>query len=278
MITLKKLETLPRKTRLRKIVTLIQEQEFTAHAGNPPDTGYAAGLVRLILAEKNLPRWYADYCAAALEHLTNPQSSVEGTVRTLSGIRHGLMRHLGAEPADWDLLDFSTGALDAGRRTVLPFEIYLEDIRSPFNVGSIFRTAESFGAWKIVLSPSTPTPEHPRVERTAMGCTDILAWERRDLDYLAGKSGVFALELGGAPLEEFRFPPEGILILGSEELGVSPEGLAAAEAGAGRVSIPLLGAKGSLNVSVAFGIIMHAWAARTGVTQPKDRHGQRERG
>ena len=264
MITLRKLETLPRKTRLRKIVTLLQEQEFTAHAGNRPDTRYAAGLVRLVLKEKNLSEEYKGVCENALALLETPVRPPEEILRSLSGVRHGLMNHLGAEPADWDLLDFSTGILDAGRRSVLPFEIYLEDVRSPFNVGSIFRTAESFGARKIVLSPFTPTPEHPRVQRTAMGCTEIVAWERRGLEYLYDKPGVFALELGGKPLEEFDFPREGIMIIGSEELGISPEGLAAAEAGAGRVSIPLLGAKGSLNVSVAFGIIMHAWAARMG--------------
>ena len=51
------------------------------------------------------------------------------------------------------------------------------------------------------------------------------------------------------------------MIIGSEELGVSPNALARADASLGRVSIPILGAKGSLNVSVAFGIAMHAWAA-----------------
>ena len=264
MITLEKLKTLPRKTRLRKIITLIQEQEFTTYAGNRPDTRYTAGLVRLILKEKNLSGEYIKSCGNTLDLLEGPHRSPEEILRSLSGLRHGLMRHLGAEPADWDLLDFSTGTLDAGRRTVLPFEIYLEDVRSPFNVGSIFRTAESFGAKRLVLSPFTPTPEHPRVKRTAMGCTEIVEWERRGLEDLRGKPGVFALELGGRPLDKFEFPREGIMIVGSEELGISPEGLAAAEAGAGRVSIPLLGAKGSLNVSVAFGIIMHAWATRSG--------------
>jgi TrmH family RNA methyltransferase len=50
------------------------------------------------------------------------------------------------------------------------------------------------------------------------------------------------------------------MIVGSEELGVSPQALAAADASLGRVSIPTWGAKGSLNVSVAFGIALQAWA------------------
>ena len=71
---------------------------------------------------------------------------------------------------------------------------------------------------------------------------------------------VFALETGGIPLAEFPFPQQGLLIAGSEELGVSPRALAAADASLGRVSIPCYGAKGSLNVSVAFGIVMQGWA------------------
>jgi TrmH family RNA methyltransferase len=50
------------------------------------------------------------------------------------------------------------------------------------------------------------------------------------------------------------------MIAGSEELGVSPEALAAVDASLGRVSIPSFGVKGSLNVSTAFGIAMQAWS------------------
>jgi TrmH family RNA methyltransferase len=71
---------------------------------------------------------------------------------------------------------------------------------------------------------------------------------------------VFALETGGIPLAEFPFPRQGLLIAGSEELGISPQAMAVADASLGRVSIPCYGAKGSLNVSVAFGIVMQAWA------------------
>jgi TrmH family RNA methyltransferase len=146
--------------------------------------------------------------------------------------------------------------------------VYLEDIRSPFNVGAMFRTAESFGAEKILLSPLCADPRHPRAERSAMGCVDLLPWERRDLfadDAATGDAPppaapLFALETGGTPLDDFPFPRRGLMIVGSEELGVSPAALAAADASLGRVSIPSYGAKGSLNVSVAFGIVMRAWA------------------
>ena len=141
----------------------------------------------------------------------------------------------------------------------------------------LFRSSE-----KIWLSPLSASPRHKRAERTAMGCLDILPWEQLKEDpFGTSSAGInsagnnsdgiysgdifaggpfFALETGGTPLEDFTFPPKGLLIAGSEELGVSPEALATADSSLGRVSIPTWGAKGSLNVSVAFGIVMQAWA------------------
>jgi TrmH family RNA methyltransferase len=144
----------------------------------------------------------------------------------------------------------------------------------------MFRTAESFGVEKIWLSPLCADPHHPRAERTAMGCVDALDWERLPADPCSEfksiqnsdpnsalnpefiKGPFFALETGGIPLAEFLFPKKGIMIVGSEELGVSPQALALADASLGRVSIPTFGAKGSLNASVAFGIAIQAYAAK----------------
>jgi TrmH family RNA methyltransferase len=127
----------------------------------------------------------------------------------------------------------------------------------------MFRTAESFGVEKIILSPFCADPLHRRAQRTAMGCIDIVPWERQDL-FTAEEIPqlpypVFALETGGIPINEFNFPQQGLLITGSEELGVSPRSLAAADASLGRVSIPIHGVKASLNVSVAFGIALQKW-------------------
>jgi TrmH family RNA methyltransferase len=184
--------------------------------------------------------------------------------RTLNAMRHLLLAETGRSPADWDFFD-SEGKLDPARRHPFPgMTVYFEDIRSPFNVGAMFRAAESFGAEKVYLSPFCADPHHPRAERSAMGCVDVLPWERREFFNTAdtaGSGSVFALETGGTPLADFPFPRQGLLIAGSEELGVSPAALAAADASLGRVTIPCYGAKGSLNVSVAFGIVMQAWAS-----------------
>jgi TrmH family RNA methyltransferase len=184
-------------------------------------------------------------------------------LRGFNAVRHALLRALNAEPAEWDLVSRETGLLDRAGVRVLPFSVYLEEVRSPFNVGSIFRTAEAFGAERILLSPRTPPPTHPRAEKTARGAAGVLPWEVAELDSLRGRNNVFALELGGTALGRFRFPSSGTVLVGSEELGLSPEALAIADRGAGRVTIPLAGAKRSLNVSVAFGILMQAWRDST---------------
>jgi TrmH family RNA methyltransferase len=69
---------------------------------------------------------------------------------------------------------------------------------------------------------------------------------------------LIVLESGGVPVSQFAFPAQGVLIVGNEELGVSPSLLSKANR---RVSIPLAGAKGSLNVGVAVGIALSWWEA-----------------
>ena len=135
--------------------------------------------------------------------------------------------------------------------------VYAEDIRSPFNVGSIFRTAEAMGCEKVYISPNCTNPEQTKAVRSGMGCIETLGYTRCSLDELPADKPVFVLETGGTPIKEFKFPKEGIVIIGSEELGVSPEALKRATAGT--VSIPMTGLKASLNVGVAFGILMQEW-------------------
>ncbi|MBN1798450.1 MAG: TrmH family RNA methyltransferase [Spirochaetales bacterium] len=180
-------------------------------------------------------------------------------LRVLNDLRHEILSALGAEPAEWDFLDFDRGLLDRASRIVLPLRVYMEDIRSPFNVGSIFRTAEAFAVKHVYLSSHTPLPTHKKAAKTARGCEKIVDWSVEPLSVLEKNVGVFALELGGTPVHEFTFPKRGTVLIGSEELGLSPEALALADAGLGRVSIPMAGAKRSLNVATAFGILMQSW-------------------
>jgi TrmH family RNA methyltransferase len=286
MIPLYKLEKLPRTQKLRKIAKIFTMTEIrlshllasrlpaekSASFFNSQETVFFAETSKM-LAEDDL------FSAAAKKALvesmevfqgaiTSPISDFSIFLRALNNVKHILLAETGKSQADWDFT-VSNGRLDPEKRQIFKgMLVYMEDIRSPFNVGAMFRTAESFGVEKIILSPLCADPRHRRAERTAMGCVDIIPWERQDFfsapenaptDNSRETLPIFALETGGVPLAEFPFPRRGLLIAGSEELGVSPRALAAADASLGRVSIPCYGSKASLNVSVAFGIAVQAW-------------------
>lgn len=274
MLNLHKIEKWPRNQRLRKIEKIFTEAEnrlCTAnHVFSRSELNFFAELVRFLEKDLLFAASAQNVFKNAAEILTAPDTP-DQLRRALNTVRHILVAETGRSHADWDFID-QNGALDPSRRRSFPgMFVYLEDIRSPYNVGAMFRTAESFGAEKIFISPLCADPMHTRSKRSAMGCVEILAWER--MDFFGGEQTsasdknlpnlpIFALETGGIPLEDFPFPQQGILITGSEELGVSPQALAAADASLGRVSIPCYGAKGSLNVSVVFGIVMCFWARK----------------
>jgi TrmH family RNA methyltransferase len=265
VIGLPKLASLPPRTRRRKLALLLQQAELSLERGQQPQLDYWRGLALLLAGdEKAGPEVRAQ--ARALAAAAGPPASMPELRRALNRARHALLAFLGAEPAEWDLLS-AGGTLDPGARRTLPLAVYLEELRSPYNVGAIFRTAEAFGLERVLLSPGTASPLHPRASRSARGATGVLPWEVTPLEALARfGGGIVALELQGTPLGEFSFPPRGLLLVGSEELGLSPQALALADAG--RVSIPMAGAKRSLNVAVACGIVLQAWAARLQVSPP----------
>lgn len=260
MITIRKLASLPPVTGLRKTARLLQGFELDLRSGEKINTVYLNDLISFISRSPELTTSDRIIINNLRSELINNQNEV---LRTCNHLRHLLLTHLNEEPADWDLLPSYADRPE--KRQKLPLEVYLDDIRSPFNVGSIFRSSESFGISKILISSGTAAPTHRRALRTSMGCTDIIPWETvedADLPPLLQNKNIFALELNGEPVDHFKFPDNGICIIGSEELGVSPECLKIADKSFGRVSIPLAGTKGSINVSVAFGILMYNWYSR----------------
>ncbi|NNM67418.1 MAG: TrmH family RNA methyltransferase [Spirochaetales bacterium] len=213
---------------------------------------------------------YRDLAIFTRSLLRAPFDNQPPTAHEVRIWRRALLDNLGLSEADWDLQ-----APPDRRDTPLksfPFTAFLEDLRSSFNVGSIFRTAEAYGWQRLVLSSTTPSPSHPRTQRSAMGTQELLAWSQNDLatfQAIWDRQPVFALELGGTPVEDFKFPQDetgaplaAVVLVGNEELGLSQEALAWADASWGRVSLPLYGRKASLNVGVAFGVLASCWTAR----------------
>lgn len=303
MISLPKLATLRGRTLTRKCAVLLEGlQRSLCSASDVPGNGggiriegdqaadYARGIAK-ILADSPAAAADPGLRAAALrlaacrpdmspnggESAYASADSSEGYLRALDALRHACIRASGQSSADWDLLppraagpgspSVTAATPDSGLRAPGGLRAYLEDIRSPFNVGTIFRTADAFGFSEILLSPDCADPRHPRALRSSMGAVDLVPWRRAALDELAACGPCFALELGGADLGAFRFPVRGTVILGSEELGVSAQALELCELG--KVSIPMRGAKASMNVAVAFGVLSWAWSAGVAAT-PSD--------
>jgi TrmH family RNA methyltransferase len=286
MIPLYKLEKLPRIQKFRKIVKVftmaeirlshLQVNALTTDIFSKQEIAFFADAAKMLTEDgffsADAKKAIVDSAEIFQASVTAPVSDISIFLCALNNIKHILLAETGKDQADWDFTS-KDGHLDPEKRQIFKgMWVYMEDIRSPFNVGAMFRTAESFGVEKIILSPLCADPRHRRAERTAMGCVDIIPWERQELfsspyNTPADNSEplpVFALETGGVPIHEFRFPRHGLMITGSEELGVSPRALAAADASFGRVSIPCYGSKASLDVSTAFGIAMYAWGVVIG--------------
>jgi len=216
---------------------------------------YTKAVTKIVIEDPKLP----PEAKVKLEEMIATQPFDE--LRTCNYARNQLLQIIGTFPAEWDLViaPHNTEVTTEKRDFYSGVMVYAEDIRSPFNLGSIFRTAEAMGAEKVLLSPFCTDPNHPRAIRSGMGCIENLPWERCSLDDIPKDIPVFALETGGTSLEKFKFPSKGIVIIGSEELGVSPEALKRANGNC--VTIPMKGLKASLNVGVAFGILMQAWVS-----------------
>lgn len=149
-----------------------------------------------------------------------------------------------------------------------PVEALLDNVRSLSNVGSMFRTADGAGVRHMHLGGFTPTPNHPKFAKTALGAERSVAWSHcpdpaaaADALLDAGKR-LWALEGGPRSTDLFGLideaggpgDPAVVLVFGHEVSGVDPRILDRCE----RIArIPMAGIKGSLNVSVAFGIAVY---------------------
>jgi TrmH family RNA methyltransferase len=257
MLSLNKLSSLPKHTRTRKVALLLQGIEEDLVAGKGADTAYVAGLFSL-LRSADCPRGAGEEALAALSGIG--KDDADGLARLCNRVRHGILSFYDLPQADWDLR-YPASDGNPPRGMFSGMTVFLDEIRSPYNVGAVFRSSESFGFGRIHLAPRTASPEHPRARRTAIGTIDQVTWRYDGYHALQTGVPVFALETGGTAISEFRFPREGIVILGNEELGIGKEAREAAEASWGIVTIPRYGRKGSLNLSVAFGILAYSWTS-----------------
>lgn len=138
----------------------------------------------------------------------------------------------------------------------------LDNIRSVYNVGSIIRTCEGLGIGEIILTGITPTPDHPRMNKTGLGAIQNLKWQYAKNGFSIAhemKSNGYQLislesSIKAIPIEcvkEKDLIERICLVVGNENLGVDPEIQRISDL---VIAIPMAGEKESFNVSVAFGI------------------------
>ncbi|MDR0955972.1 MAG: TrmH family RNA methyltransferase [Candidatus Nomurabacteria bacterium] len=150
--------------------------------------------------------------------------------------------------------------------------VIAHNIRSLYNLGAIFRTAEGFGISKIYLSGYTPAPDKglahiraknlARLHKTALGAEQIVPFQSvsdvLDLIKNLKKAGWRIAALEQSPravnLNDYAPPNKIALLLGEEVHGVAPEILAKCD---DVLEIPMRGQKESFNVAVAAGIALH---------------------
>ncbi len=134
-------------------------------------------------------------------------------------------------------------------------DLVLDNLRSSFNVGCLFRTAEALGVRKVYLCGYTATPQNPKLTKSSLGSEQWITWEHFDstLDCLSklgrDKVTLYALETAVNAKDINMFKPifPCALILGNERFGLGTPVLKAAHH---ILSIPLYGRKNSLNVAV----------------------------
>ena len=145
-----------------------------------------------------------------------------------------------------------------------PLVVVLDDVRSMYNVGSVFRTGDAFRIESLCLCGISATPPATEIHKTALGAEDSVQWRHYDSALEAGaelkESGyeVLAVEQceNSTKLNAF-FPERGkkyAVVLGNEVKGVHQEVIDACD---GCLEIPQFGTKHSMNVSVTAGIIMY---------------------
>lgn len=162
----------------------------------------------------------------------------------------------------WTHAELQTRQLAAGAQPKLPFCLLANNIRSLYNVGSLFRTADAAGVEKIWLCGITGIPPSNRIAKTALDADKVVPWEYRQnaagllRELRAQGYETVMLEQTVESIPYQNYAPKGpvCLILGNEIEGVEESLLPHCDRA---LEIDMAGLKNSLNVTVAFGIVAY---------------------
>ena len=157
----------------------------------------------------------------------------------------------------------------------IPVIAVLENVRSAYNVGSVFRTADAFLLEGIYICGYTAKPPHKEIRKTALGADETVEWKHFANALMAIESlkeqgyKIFAVEQteNSVSLETFQKEQRGriAVVFGNEVTGVEQSTIQHCD---GTIEIPQLGVKHSLNISVAAGIVLWELAKSHITAQP----------
>ena len=148
----------------------------------------------------------------------------------------------------------------------LPLIVVLDDVRSLYNVGSVFRSCDAFRVEAVYLCGITATPPNAEIHKTALGGEDSVDWKYFATADEAVKAlhedGVFVYSIeqveGSTKLQDLQLEPRRYaVVFGNEVKGVHQSVVDASD---GCLEIPQFGTKHSLNVSVTAGIVVWEFA------------------
>ena len=144
-----------------------------------------------------------------------------------------------------------------------PVIVVLENIRSAYNVGSVFRTSDAFLLESIYLTGYTAQPPHKEIKKTALGAEDTVEWKY----FINAEEAIRHLKLMGyqvyaveqvknsISLENIKFSEHDkiAVVMGNEVSGVEQDTIMMCD---GCIEIPQLGMKHSLNIATAAGVVL----------------------
>jgi tRNA G18 (ribose-2'-O)-methylase SpoU len=143
------------------------------------------------------------------------------------------------------------------------FEIVVDQVRSPYNLGALVRACDAFGFQRVVYGSSWVRPDHAQLQKAARGCQHWIPLTQSInlVDYLQKATvPVIGIETRSeaALLPDWRPPRAGIVLLGNEEYGISTALRACCQQW---VRIPMHGYKHAMNVVQAFSVVAYAIVA-----------------
>ena len=245
------------KKRLEEIYNLFQGLEKDSKDGSF-DQMMLNELIQLI---SNLPTEIDPVLKKIITYKDQLKPSM--TLRHLATIAVPFERYLKKNITDDDFL-VSFQDRDHLVTERAPVHVIVDNMRSAFNVGSIFRTCDTLGFQKIWLTGYSPTPHQLQVDKAALGSTFVVEWEsKKFLDVIQDLKKInfhiIALETSAKALsiyEDFNTEKPIAFIIGNERFGLDNEQLSIADE---IRKIPTFGIKNSLNAAVAFAMAGYEW-------------------